>query len=111
MTTGKGGYKIIDFKGAQITAGGDAVKIDGIYASLESNYLKPTLCENLTVDDTELQGVFVPFVLSGSNYTGSMLGYTITVSDTDMVTVTGALSAVYNVSGVKTAATATTTKK
>lgn len=84
----RGGYKVLDFQGAQITAGGDPIKVEGIYERVESSK-KATLLENLTVDETELPSVYCPLKSSSGAFVGDIMGlYNISISDTDMVTIT-----------------------
>lgn len=67
----KGGYKVIDFKNVNIEVDGDAVVIKGIYNTIESNYFKATLCDNLKVDGLERNARFVSFGVSGGDYVGT----------------------------------------
>lgn len=79
----KGGYKIIDLKGFDVTSA--AMMIEGIYESIESNYGKPLLISGIVIDGIEKDDVFVQATLNGTTYVFNLYGYTIQVQDTDVV--------------------------
>ena len=83
----KGGYKIIDFKDNPLTTGGAATTIIGIYNSIEGSYRKPLLLSGLTIDGIKRNDVYAPATVSGSNCVFTAYGKTITITDTDAVTV------------------------
>ena len=90
----KGGYKLIDLRDNNITVGGDAVTIVGIYASIEHNYRKPTVLTGLTVGGVEKEDTFVNFEHGENTYSGLLampesdkLLY-ISVTNEDAVTIT-----------------------
>lgn len=84
----KGGYKIIDFKDTLFTTGGATMMIDGIYDTIEASYRKPLLLSGLNIDGTECNDVYATPTVSGTNYVFTAYGKTITIQDTDAVTVT-----------------------
>ena len=86
----KGGYKIIDLKKTPFVAGGSAMTIDGIYDSIEASYEKPLMLAGLNVGGVEYGAVYVVPTLAGSTYTFTVYGYTITVQNTDAVSVAAA---------------------
>ena len=79
----KGGYKIIDLKGVDVTK--STLMIKGIYESIESNYGKPLLISGIVIDGVEKDDVFVQATLNGTTYEFEVYGYTIQVQDTDAV--------------------------
>lgn len=79
----KGGYKIIDLKGVDVTK--NTMMIEGIYESIESNYGKPLLISGIIIDGVEKDDVFVQATLNGTAYEFELYGYTIQVQDTDVV--------------------------
>lgn len=79
----KGGYKIIDLKGIDVTQ--SAMMVEGVYESIESNYGKPLLISGIVIDGVEKDDVFVQATLNGSAYEFELYGYTIQVQDTDAV--------------------------
>lgn len=87
----KGGYKIIDFKGINLTVGGNAVKIPGVYEALEANYRKPTLIEGFVVGNVERTARFAVFGIDGQNFVSAIAissqvdVLTCTVTPNDMV--------------------------
>lgn len=84
----KGGYQIIDLKNKQLTSGTGMV-YEGIYDLIEGTR-KAILVSGLNVGGTEYHDTFVDFTVNGSNFEGTIYGKTITISDTDVVTVTNA---------------------
>lgn len=87
----KGGYRIINFKGAALTSGSEA-NISGSYAAAANPYGKATLISGLVVGDVEYPEFFAPFVSNAGTYEASVVigGSTITIeiADGDDVTVT-----------------------
>ena len=83
----KGGYKIIDFKDNPLTTGGVATTVTGIYDSIKESYRKPLLLSGLTIDGIKRNDVYAPATVSGSNFVFTAYGKTITITDTDAVTV------------------------
>lgn len=86
----KGGYKIIDFKDNPLTTGGVATTITGIYDSIKGSYRKPLLLSGLTIDSIKCNDVYAPATVSGTNFVFTAYGKTITITDTDAVTVVDA---------------------
>lgn len=87
----KGGYKIIDLKGNDLTS---TSTIDGIYESIEGNYRKALLLSGIVIDDVEKDDTFVTANVTGDNYVIIAYGRTITITPDDEV------SSVLNVSGI-----------
>lgn len=83
----KGGYKIIDFKDVPFETGGSTMTIEGIYDTVEGSYRKPLLLSGLNIDGTEHNDIYAMPTLSGSNYVFTAYGKTITITDTDAVSV------------------------
>lgn len=87
----KGGYRIINLKGAAFTSG-EAANVAGSYESANNPYGKATMISGLVVSDVEYPDFYAPFVASSGNMTTSVVigGSTITiaVAPTDDVTVT-----------------------
>ena len=87
----KGGYIIVNLKGAPLTSG-TAANIPGAYAAARNAYGKPTLISGLVVGDVAYPEFYLPLVESSGNYTGSadIGGETVTISvaSGDNVTVT-----------------------
>ena len=84
----KGGYQIIDLKNEALTSGVGVV-YDGIYDKVKGTR-KPILVSGLNVGGTEYHDSFVDFTVSGTTFTGTIYGKTITIANTDTVTVTNA---------------------
>lgn len=82
----KGGYQIIDLqnKELQLTVG---MTYEGIYDKIEGTR-KAILISGFNLDGKEYHDTFVELDVSGSSYTGTIYGKTITISDTDVVTIT-----------------------
>lgn len=83
----KGGYKIINLKKTPFVAGGAAMMIDGIYDAIEASYEKPLMLAGLNVGGVEYGAAYVVPTVAESAYTFTVHGYTITVQDTDAVSV------------------------
>lgn len=84
----KGGYKIIDLKGAPIKVS-TATKavIPGVYDAIEST-TKPILLEGLVVNDTtnkEFIPAFITPSVDSGNYVFSVYDYNFVVTDDDEV--------------------------
>ena len=60
--------------------------IDGVYDKIKSTR-KAILISGLNVGGTEYHDTFVELTVSGTNYTGTIYGKTITISNADLVTV------------------------
>lgn len=85
----KGGYKILDLAGTNITVGTTGKSFPGIHAEATATKAAK-LVSGLTVAGTVYDDCFVAFKASGNNLVGSAYGYTITIKNTDVVTVTTA---------------------
>ena len=86
----KGGYKIIDLKKTPFVAGGAEKTIDGIYDAIEASYEKPIMLAGLNVGGVEYGAAYVVPTHAENAYTFTVHGYTITVKDTDAVSVAAA---------------------
>lgn len=82
----KGGYKIVNFKGTNITSENGAT-VSGVYESLENNYRKAVMISGVVVDGTEHNDIFIDVSVSGSDYTFTAYGKTFTVTNEDKITV------------------------
>lgn len=80
-----GGYKMIDFRDINLTS--VAVKIDGIYESIESNHRKALMLGGLNFENIEKANVYCQPVLTGTTYTFTCYGKTITITDSDMCSI------------------------
>lgn len=89
----KGGYKLIDLKETPITLSGAAVKVDGIYDSIEAANRKPTILTGIVIDSVEKPNAWVNFYTSGANFaaiigkTSEGADMTMTVTSEDMITI------------------------
>ena len=90
----KGGYKLIDFKETNITVGGDAVTIAGVYNAIESAYRKQIVITGLTIGGVEHRDVFCNLE-HGENVYHGLLGMTannkilfIAITNENAVTIT-----------------------
>ena len=90
----KGGYKLINMKNVNVTVGGSAVKIDGIYDSIEHNYRKPTIVTGLVIDSNERSDRWVNFRPSSDGGFSCEIGFNdsyvhlvMTVTSEDMVNI------------------------
>lgn len=66
----RGGYKIINLNNVNLTLGGDAVKVDGIYEALEGNYNKPTVLSGITIGGLEYTDMYLNFTVNEAMYIG-----------------------------------------
>ena len=80
-----GGYQIIDLKNTTLKVD-TGTKIDGVYNKIKSTR-KAILISGLNVGGTEYHDTFVELTVSGTNFTGTIYGKTITISDEDLVTI------------------------
>lgn len=84
----KGGYKIIDLQGQNISKDTTAT-VDGVYELLEANYRKPVLLSGLVVDGVERDDVFVAAQMSGTNYViEGLYGNRVTIAEDDSISAT-----------------------
>lgn len=85
----KGGYKIINFQDVNlVTTSEDGVTISGIHDAIENTYRKPLLISGLTIDGVEKADTYATATASDNTFTISAYGHTITVTDTNLVTIT-----------------------
>lgn len=82
----KGGYKIINFEDANLTAE-NPITINGIYEAVEHNYRKPLLLAGLVIDGVEKSAVYATATATENLFTFSVYGKTITVKNTDEITI------------------------
>ena len=80
-----GGYQIIDLKNTTLKVG-TGTKIDGVYNKIKSTR-KAIFISGLNVGGTEYHDTFVELTVSGTNFTGTIYGKTITISNADLVTI------------------------
>lgn len=87
----RGGYIILDLKGAALTSG-QAANVPGSYAAAANPHKKATLVSGLVVGDVEYPDFYAPFTAGENSYSASVVigGDTITiaVANGDDVTVT-----------------------
>lgn len=82
----KGGYKIIDFKDINLVTG-IGIRITGVYDAIKSNYRKAILISGISIDGVKMADSFVELSVNGTSYTGTLYGKTLTISNTDAVTI------------------------
>lgn len=87
----RGGYRIINFRGAALTSG-EAANIPGAYASASNPYNKATLISGLIVGDVVYPEFYAPFVADSDVFSTSVIIGAVTVEivveNGDDVTVT-----------------------
>ena len=77
-----GGYKILDFKGVNITAEG--TKIAGIYEAIEGNN-KATLLTGVVINGTKYDDAFALLTVNGSAFEVTINGNKIVIDSEDLV--------------------------
>lgn len=82
----KGGYKIIDFKDINLVTG-IGIRITGVYDAIKSNYRKAILISGISIDGDKMADSFVELSVNGTSYTGTLYGKTLTITNTDTVTI------------------------
>ena len=82
----KGGYKIIDFKDINLVTG-VGISITGVYDAIKSNYRKAILISGISINGVKMADSFIQLSVVSGNYTGTLYGKTITITDTDVVTI------------------------
>lgn len=90
----KGGYKLIDFKETNITVGGNAVTVAGVYNAIESAYRKQIVLTGLSIGGVEHCDVFCNLE-HGENVYHGLFGMTannkflfISITNENAVTIT-----------------------
>ena len=87
----KGGYRIVDFKGAALTSGSEA-NVPGTYEAAVNAYGKATLISGLVVGDVVYPDFFAPLVSNSGTMEGSVVigesTISISIAEGDDVTVT-----------------------
>lgn len=81
----KGGYIIVDLKGTPFETG-TGQTVNGVYEHIEGNYRKPVLLSGINIDGTEYADMYIAPTVSGSDYTASVYGKTMTVTSENLVT-------------------------
>lgn len=81
----RGGYKIIDLKDKELTLS-VGMTYDGIYDAIEGTR-KPLLISGLNIAGVEYKDFYALPKVNQSSYVITIDGYTITIQDTDVVTV------------------------
>lgn len=84
-----GGYKIIKFKGLDLIT---PRTIEGIYNSIKETN-KALLLSNIVISGKEYDDLFLPVLVSGSDFTFSLDGYNVTITNADLVTAVAAPAA------------------
>lgn len=83
-----GGYKIIDFQNKNLVTGAESpVTVAGIYSSIENNYRKALMLSGLVIDGVEKANTYSGATAGENNFTFTVYGKTITVSNLDVVTI------------------------
>ena len=82
----KVGYKIIDFKDINLVTG-VGISITGVYDAIKSNSRKAILISGISIDGVKMADSFVELLVNGTKYTGTLYGKTITITNTDVVTI------------------------
>lgn len=81
-----GGYHIVNFKGVNLeTSNETGVTITGVYNSIENSYFKSLLFTGVVIDGVEKNSVYATPIITDGNYTISVYGKTITITNTDNV--------------------------
>lgn len=80
-----GGYKIVDFGDANITAEG--VTIVGIYNEIEGSHRKPLLISGVTIDNVEYRDCFVDCSSADNSFSFTAHGKNFTILNDDKVTI------------------------
>lgn len=81
-----GGYHIVDFKGINLeTTNKTGVAITGIYNSIKNSYFKSLLFTGIVINGVEKNSTYATPTITDSNYTISVYGKTITITNTDNV--------------------------
>lgn len=90
----KGGYKLIDFNETDITVGGAAVTIAGVYSAIERSHRKQIVLTGLSIGGVEHKDVFCNLE-HGENVYHGLFGMTanneylfISIANDDAVTIT-----------------------
>ena len=79
-----GGYQIIDLKNINFVSG-TGQTVAGIYDLLKANR-KAVLLTNIVIGGTKYRDTFIE--LKGATFTGTCYGYTLTITNADLVTFT-----------------------
>ena len=82
-----GGYKVIDLKDNNLVTSAAAIEITGIHAAIENSYRKASLLSGIVIDGVEKNDAFITVTVSGSAYTISVYGKTITITSDDDVSI------------------------
>lgn len=77
---------MVDFKNANLSS--TATTIKGIYNMIEGNYYKPLLLSNLVIDNINKPSIYAEVSVSETNYSFSVYGGTITITEEDKVSYT-----------------------
>lgn len=80
----KGGYKIIDFKGAELTT--TAVEISGIYNQIVDDYNKPIMISGANISGELQDDAYASVKVTDESVTLTVYGGVITVTEEDEVT-------------------------
>lgn len=80
----KGGYKIIDFKGVELST--TAVEITGIYNQIIDDYNKPIMVSGVSISGELQDDAYASVKVDDSSVTLTIYGGVITVTEDDEVT-------------------------
>lgn len=80
-----GGYQIIDLEDKNLVTG-TPTQYKGLYDKIEATR-KPVLLCGITIDGKEYHNTYTAFYVDGSNFTATVYGKTITLTDNDVVTI------------------------
>lgn len=83
-----GGYQIIDLENNNFTKDAKTKTYVGIYNKI-SGTRKAIVLSGLKADGAEYHDVFVAPTKNSTNYVINIYGFTFTIANTDVVTVTG----------------------
>lgn len=77
---------MVDFKNVNLTS--TETTIHGVYNMIEGNYYKPLLLSNLVIGNINKPSIYAEVSVSGTSYSFSVYGGTITITEEDNVTYT-----------------------
>lgn len=80
----KGGYQLIDLQGNDLSSG---FTLEGLHQVITLSNNKPLLVTGIVISGTKKNDVYTTAEKSGDDYTFTIYGKTLTISDADAVTV------------------------
>lgn len=81
-----GGYQIIDLKGKKLTNGG-SITNSGVYEKLANSHGKPIYVTGINNNTVIYNDTFAECYISGTSYVVKFANVTLTVANTDTITV------------------------